>query len=79
MMNIDLPGVVAEMLVAFERHERALVSNDAGMFGVRLRADVVRPAHLAGVIKEHKENISARRPENECPFGPGATSNSQVL
>jgi hypothetical protein len=59
MMNIDLPGVVAEMLAAFERHERALVSNDAGMLDVRLRADAVRPAHLAGAIGEHKENIYA--------------------
>ena len=46
------------MLAAFERHERALVANDATL-DVRLRADAVRPAHLAGVIGEHKENIHA--------------------
>jgi len=59
MMNIDLPGIVAEILAAFERHERALVSNDAGMLDVGSRGDAVRPAHLAGVIGEHKENINA--------------------
>jgi len=41
MMNIDSPGVVAEMMAAFERHERALVSNDAGMLDGRLRADAL--------------------------------------
>ena len=73
MMNIDSPGVVAEMMAAFERHERALVSNDAGMLDGRLRADA-RPAHLAGVIGEHRENVNARRPKNECPVWTRADS-----
>ena len=41
MMNIDSSGVVAEMVAAFERHERALVSNVAGMLDGRLRADAL--------------------------------------
>jgi ketosteroid isomerase-like protein len=30
MMDIDLPEIVAEVRAAFERYERALVSNDVG-------------------------------------------------
>jgi len=30
MMDIDLPEIVAEVTAAFERYERALVSNDVG-------------------------------------------------
>jgi Protein of unknown function (DUF3225) len=39
MMDIDLPEVVAEVSAAFERYERALVSNDVGTLDALFRDD----------------------------------------
>ena len=38
-MEIDLPDVVAEVRQAFERYERALVSNDVAMLDALFRDD----------------------------------------
>jgi 1-carboxybiuret hydrolase subunit AtzH-like protein len=38
-MQIDLPEVVAEVKVAFERYERALVSNDVAMLDALFHDD----------------------------------------
>jgi hypothetical protein len=38
-MDIDLPDVVAEMRAAFERYERALVSNDVEALNAMFRHD----------------------------------------
>jgi Protein of unknown function (DUF3225) len=39
MMDIDLPEIVAEVRAAFERYERALVSNDVGTLDALFRDD----------------------------------------
>jgi AtzH-like len=39
MMDIDLPEIVAEGRAAFERNERALVSNDVGTLDALFRDD----------------------------------------
>jgi Protein of unknown function (DUF3225) len=39
MMDIDLPEIVAEVRAAFERYERALVSNDIGTLDALFRDD----------------------------------------
>jgi hypothetical protein len=38
-MEIDLPEVVAEVRAAFDRYEKALVSNDVAMLGAIFRND----------------------------------------
>jgi Protein of unknown function (DUF3225) len=38
-MDIDLPEIVAEVRAAFERYERALVSNDVGTLDALFRHD----------------------------------------
>jgi len=38
-MDIDLPGVVAEVRAAFERYERALMANDVPTLGELFRRD----------------------------------------
>jgi len=66
-----LPDIVAEVTAAFEGYEGAVVSQDVGMLEAGLRRCAVQPAHLVGVIREHKENIKARRAENElCRLDP---------
>jgi hypothetical protein len=41
------------------------------MLEAGLRRCAVQPAHLVGVIRKHKENIKARRAENElCRLDP---------
>jgi hypothetical protein len=39
MMDIDLPEIVAEVRAAFERYERALMSNDVGTLDALFRDD----------------------------------------
>jgi AtzH-like len=39
MMDIDLPEIVAELRAAFERYERALVSNDVGTLDALFQDD----------------------------------------
>jgi Protein of unknown function (DUF3225) len=39
MMDIDLPEIVDEVTAAFERYERALVSNDVGTLDALFRDD----------------------------------------
>jgi hypothetical protein len=70
-----LPDIVAEVTAAFEGYEGAVVSQDVGMLPPMRRP----PAHLVGVIREHKENIKARRKTNCAVWTPGTMSNSQVL
>jgi hypothetical protein len=60
-----LPDIVAEVTAAFERHGTLSSVANAGTLDARLRRCAVQPAHLAGVIREHKENIKARWAENE--------------
>ena len=43
-MEIDLPEVVAEVTAAFERYEKALVSNDVAALDAMFRE---RPAHAS--------------------------------
>ena len=67
-----LAGIVAEMVAAFERHERALVSNDAGMLDGRLRADALSgPLTSPALLENIGKTSTPDGRKTNVPFGRG--------
>src|SRR5215468_11208751 len=60
-MEIDLPEVVAEVRQAFERYERALVSNDVATLDALFRDDPRTIRYGAGEILYGYDEIKAFR------------------
>jgi hypothetical protein len=69
-MEIDLPDVVAEVRAAFERYEKALVSNDLGMLDELFRNDprTVRYG-VTEILYGYSEIKSFRAARSPVAFG----------
>lgn len=77
-MDVDLPGVVAEVKAAFERYETALVTNDVATLGALFRRD---PRTLRYGIAENlhgHDEISAFR-QARSPIGLARTISRTVI
>ena len=77
-MDIDLPEVVAEVRHAFERYERALVSNDVAMLDALFRDDPRTIRYGAGEILYGYEQIKAFRAARS-PAGLARTRSKTVI
>jgi hypothetical protein len=67
-MQIDLPEVMAEVALAFERYEQALVSNDVGTLNALFHTDARTIRYgIAENLYGHAEVAAfrARRPPND--------------
>ena len=77
-MEIDLPEVVAEVKQAFERYERALVSNDVAMLDAMFRDDPRTIRYGGAEILYGYEEIKAFRAAR-APAGLGRTLSKTVI
>jgi len=69
-MDIDLPEIVAEVRAAFERYERALVSNDVGTLDALFRDDPRTIRYGAGeILYGHSEIRSFRSARSPVALG----------
>jgi hypothetical protein len=77
-MEIDLPEVVAEVLQAFERYERALVSNDVALLDALFRDDPRTIRYGSGENLYGYEEIKAFR-SARSPAGLARTLSKTVI
>ena len=77
-MEIDLPEVVAEVKQAFERYERALVSNDVAMLDAMFRDDPRTIRYGGAEILYGYDEIKAFRAARS-PAGLGRTLSKTVI
>jgi hypothetical protein len=77
-MEIDLPEVVAEVLQAFERYERALVSNDVALLDALFRDDPRTIRYGGGENLYGYEEIKAFR-SARSPAGLARTLSKTVI
>ena len=77
-MEIDLPEVVAEVRQAFERYERALVSNDVAMLDALFRDDPRTIRYGGGEILYGYDEIKAFRAARS-PAGLARTISRTVI
>ena len=77
-MEIDLPEVVAEVKQAFERYERALVSNDVAMLDAMFRDDPRTIRYGGAEILYGYDEIKAFR-ATRSPAGLGRTLSKTVI
>src|SRR5262249_32475242 len=77
-MEIDLPEVVAEVRQAFERYERALVSNDVATLDALFRDDPRTIRYGAGEILYGYDEIKAFR-AGRSPAGLARTLSRTVI
>jgi len=77
-MDVDLPEVVAEVSQAFERYERALVTNDVATLDALFRHDVrtIRSG-VAENLYGHKEVAAFRA--GRSPIGLERTTSRTVI
>jgi hypothetical protein len=77
-MDVDLPEVVAEVREAFERYERALVSNDVATLDAMFRHDERTIRYGVGEnLYGHKEVAAFRA--GRSPIGLGRTTSRTVV
>jgi len=77
-MEIDLPEVVAEVKQAFERYERALVSNDVAMLDAMFRDDPRTIRYGGNEILYGYDEIRAFRAAR-APIGLARTLSKTVI
>jgi len=77
-MEIDLPEVVAEVKQAFERYERALVSNDVAMLDAMFRDDPRTIRYGGNEILYGYDEIKAFGAAR-APIGLGRTLSKTVI
>ena len=77
-MDIDRPDVVAEVTLAFERYERALVSNDVTTLNALFRADPRTIRYGTAEILYGHEAIAAFRVARS-PLGLARTCSRTVI
>lgn len=77
-MDVDLPEVLAEVREAFERYERALVSNDVAVLDAMFRRDdrTIRYG-IAENLYGHEEVAAFRAARS--PVGLGRTTSRTVI
>ena len=77
-MDVDLPEVVAEVRAAFERYEKALVSNDVDTLDELFRQDerTIRYG-IRENLYGHKEVAAFRA--GRSPIGLGRTTSRTVM
>ena len=78
MIEIDLPDVVAEVRVCFERYEQALVSNDVPALNAFFRDDARTIRYGAGEILYGADEIKAFRAARS-PVALGRTLSRTVI
>jgi Protein of unknown function (DUF3225) len=77
-MEIDLPEIVAEVRQAFERYERALVSNDVAMLDAMFRDDPRTIRYGGSEILYGYDEIKAFRAARS-PIGLARSLSSTVI
>ena len=77
-MQIDLPDVVAEVTAAFNRYEKALVTNDVAVLDDTFRADPRTIRYGATEILYGHDEIAAFRAARS-PTGPTRTTSKTVI
>jgi len=77
-MEIDRPDVVAEVTAAFEKYERALVSNDVATLDALFRRDEHTLRYGAAEILYGHDEIAAFR-SARSPAGLGRTLSRTVI
>jgi hypothetical protein len=77
-MDIDRPDVVAEVTLAFERYERALVSNDVATLNALFRADARTIRYGTAEILYGYDAISAFRAARS-PVGLARSRSKTVI
>ena len=77
-MEIDLPEVVAEVTAAFERYEKALVTNDVAMLDAMFRDDPRTIRYGSGENLYGHAEIAAFR-SARSPAGLGRTLSKTVI
>lgn len=77
-MDIDLPDVVAEVTAAFDRYEKALVTNDVAVLDDTFRADPRTIRYGGSEILYGHEEIAAFRAARS-PIGLNRTTSKTVI
>jgi hypothetical protein len=77
-MQVDLPEVVAEVQAAFDRYERALMSNDVAVLDAIFRADPRTIRYGAAEILYGHDEIKAFR-ATRSPVGLARTLSKTVI
>src|SRR4029078_12620024 len=78
LMEIDLPEVVAEVKAAFDRYEKALVTNDVEGLTAPLRADPPTIRYVTNEILYGHDEIAAFR-ASRSPAGLARTISKTVI
>jgi hypothetical protein len=77
-MDIDLPDVVAEVRVAFDRYEKALVTNDVAVLDDTFRVDPRTIRYGGAEILYGHDEIAAFR-ASRAPVGLARTTSKTVI